>query len=254
VPALRIPVAGGEVTAGEAGARSALLALGTHPDQPAATRALLVELALEPVLADLALAPAARAAGPAAIRLGLSLAWPAGGAAVFGLTLDAAAAASLAGRLAARPAARRPVPDLPVPLRLRTLAAAPAPGEALLVAGERLAWRARRQGRALRLLGPRGRLDRLDLEGFAMTAPSDAVADPASDLDDLPVRLVFEAGRVEVPLAELESLGEGHVFELGRDPGSTVDILANGRRIGAGEIVEVGGALGVRVLWIGRHG
>jgi type III secretion protein Q len=48
-------------------------------------------------------------------------------------------------------------------------------------------------------------------------------------------------------------VGPGHVFELGRDPQQAVDIMSSGRRIGRGEIVAIGSALGVRVLWIGRE-
>ena len=66
-------------------------------------------------------------------------------------------------------------------------------------------------------------------------------------MDELPVRLVFEAGRAEVPLGELGQVGPGHVFAL---PGAAglVHILANGRRIGQGELVQVGEGAGVRVL------
>lgn len=75
--------------------------------------------------------------------------------------------------------------------------------------------------------------------------PSDAI------LEELPVRLVFEAGRVEVTLAELETIGSGWVFPLGRGVDGPVDILANGRRFGTGELVRIGETLGVRVLRIG---
>lgn len=78
---------------------------------------------------------------------------------------------------------------------------------------------------------------------------------PVEDLplDAIPIRLAFEIGRAEMSLAELGAIDEGHVFPLGRDPLSgPVDILANGRRIGQGELVEVGGTLAVRVLSLPR--
>jgi type III secretion protein Q len=65
-------------------------------------------------------------------------------------------------------------------------------------------------------------------------------------LDDLQVTLVFELGRREIDLATLRTLAPGYVFPLNRDPEAPVDILANGRRIGRGEIVRVGDTLGVR--------
>lgn len=74
------------------------------------------------------------------------------------------------------------------------------------------------------------------------------------DLDQLPVRLVFEAGRTEIPLRELRSLGVGHIFELGRDAADPVDIMANGKRIGIGELVRIGDELGIRVRQLFGHG
>ena len=63
------------------------------------------------------------------------------------------------------------------------------------------------------------------------------------------MRLTFELGRIEVALDELRAMGPGHVLALPRDPGAgQLDILANGRRVGQGEIVAVGDALGIRVL------
>ncbi len=64
---------------------------------------------------------------------------------------------------------------------------------------------------------------------------------------DIPIRLVFDAGRIEVPLSELEGLGVGHVFDVGRHPSSNVDIVAQGRIIGRGEVITVEGLTAVRV-------
>lgn len=75
----------------------------------------------------------------------------------------------------------------------------------------------------------------------------------AADLADLPVRLVFDVGRLEMPLGELEAVGPGYVFELGHGPSHSVDILANGRKVGTEEMVRVGEVIGVRVLQIGRR-
>lgn len=119
--------------------------------------------------------------------------------------------------------------------------------DALVVAEERWVWQGRRRpGEAVAVLSARVRAAAVGLEGWMM---GDETAQPPLDaeLDDLPVRLVFEAGRVEVPLGELGQVGPGHVFALPGTAG-TVDILANGRRIGQGELVQVGDAAGVRVL------
>jgi len=67
-----------------------------------------------------------------------------------------------------------------------------------------------------------------------------------SSFGDLEITLVFELGRCRIDLAELRSLAPGYVFPLASHPAGPVDIVANGRRIGRGEIVRVGETLGVR--------
>ncbi len=76
--------------------------------------------------------------------------------------------------------------------------------------------------------------------------PVQAIMDSA--IDDLPVRLVFEVGRKEVTVQELRDLGVGAPVPLDRPASSAVQIFANGRRIGAGEMVMIGDQLGVRIM------
>ncbi|WP_431324623.1 type III secretion system cytoplasmic ring protein SctQ (plasmid) [Rhizobium sp. YTUHZ045] len=86
------------------------------------------------------------------------------------------------------------------------------------------------------------------LETVHMTTQPELQQDPSeADLDDLEIVLVFECGRWAMPLGELRSAGEGHVFELSRPIDGPVDILANGRRIGRGDIVQIGDELGIRL-------
>ena len=68
------------------------------------------------------------------------------------------------------------------------------------------------------------------------------------DLDDLPVRLVFEVGRVELSLGELQRLAPGALVPLGRPLEEPLDIIANGRRLGRGTLVRIGESLGVRIV------
>jgi len=69
-----------------------------------------------------------------------------------------------------------------------------------------------------------------------------------SDLDDLPVRLVFELGRVELSLGELQRLAPGALVPLARPVDEPLDIMANGRRLGRGTLVQIGENLGVRIV------
>jgi type III secretion protein Q len=66
-------------------------------------------------------------------------------------------------------------------------------------------------------------------------------------LDEVPVHLVFELGRVELAIADLETLDTGYVFDLGKPLTQSVDIIANGRRVGSGALVRLGEAIGVQV-------
>jgi type III secretion protein Q len=85
-----------------------------------------------------------------------------------------------------------------------------------------------------------------------MSDPADT-SDAAAILDDVPVRLTFDLGDRDIPLGELRSLQPGYVFNLGRDPRSTVTIRANGRPIGEGELVDIEGRVGVSVLRLGTE-
>ncbi|WP_376091768.1 type III secretion system cytoplasmic ring protein SctQ [Roseomonas sp. CCTCC AB2023176] len=242
--------------------------------------ALLLELLLEPVLPAV---EAALRAPVAAVSLdagddptdapwvGLTLLMPGAGTAISGrLSLPEAAERRLTAALAGVPPGRPPLPDslaIPVSLRvgattlsradLRGLrpgdglpfdAALRARGEALAVAAEAQGWRVRMTASGADATTPRRTLGALDLEEWSAMPDDQTSADAA--LEDLPVRLVFEIGRLELPLGEVAAAGVGHLFPIARGNGDAmVDILANGRRFGRGEIVEVGeGAFAVRVL------
>ncbi len=66
-------------------------------------------------------------------------------------------------------------------------------------------------------------------------------------LEDLPVALAFEVGRKAMPLGDIRKLSAGAVVQLDRT-GQAVDIVANGKRVGQGEMVRIGESLGVRII------
>jgi type III secretion protein Q len=119
--------------------------------------------------------------------------------------------------------------------------------EVLVVAGERLGAPARIEGHGIRLQAPLRPIRPVLLElgqmnDNAKSMPSDA----ASGLDEVEVTLSFELGRLNIELRDLKSIGPGYLFALGRDPAHAIDIVVNGRKIGHGEIVRIGHAIGVR--------
>ncbi|WP_163266874.1 type III secretion system cytoplasmic ring protein SctQ [Chelativorans alearense] len=80
-----------------------------------------------------------------------------------------------------------------------------------------------------------------------------AAAIEDSDLEDLPVTLVFELARVGMSLKEISALSPGAVVKVADVADQSVDLLANGKRIGRGEIVRIGEGLGVQVTRIFRN-
>jgi type III secretion protein Q len=74
------------------------------------------------------------------------------------------------------------------------------------------------------------------------------------EIDQLPVKLVFELGRAEMSLGEVKRVAQGSVIPLSRSLDEAVDIVANGRRIGQGSIVRIGDAIGVRVERLAANG
>ncbi|HLY91328.1 MAG TPA: hypothetical protein VKQ27_20250, partial [Acetobacteraceae bacterium] len=197
-------------------------------------QALLLELAIEPWLAQLdAVLPVTLGADPGELPLAalLGLRWRDGASSddVARLELGPAAAAALAGVITAMPLQRRRIDGLVVPLQVRALTAeltlaelreiengdviladAPAEGGTLLVAGERLVWRARLDQHRLRVVTTRQFVGACGLQEWTMQDPEQPAA-PDVSLDELPLRLTFELGRLEVPLAELETVGPGYV-------------------------------------------
>lgn len=66
-------------------------------------------------------------------------------------------------------------------------------------------------------------------------------------LDELPVALAFELGRTAMPLGDVRQLAPGAIIPLANVTKEAVDIIANGKRVGRGEIVRIGESLGVRI-------
>ncbi|WP_173643927.1 MULTISPECIES: type III secretion system cytoplasmic ring protein SctQ [Bradyrhizobium] len=92
------------------------------------------------------------------------------------------------------------------------------------------------------------RLQSHPLKSGHMTTQPEAQQLPSeADIDSLEITLVFECGRWPLPLGTLRTINEGHVFELGRPLDGPVDILANGQRIGRGDLVRIGEKLAVRL-------
>lgn len=83
--------------------------------------------------------------------------------------------------------------------------------------------------------------------------PDDNLAESEPILGDVPIAVIVELGRVELTADEVIRLRAGQVIELGRSPSDAVDLVVGGKLLAKGELVEIDGALGVRILQIARE-
>ena len=67
-------------------------------------------------------------------------------------------------------------------------------------------------------------------------------------LSDVPVPLIVEMGRVECRARDIMHLRVGQVMELHRSPYAPLDLVVNGQLLGKGELVEIEGQLGIRII------
>ncbi len=84
----------------------------------------------------------------------------------------------------------------------------------------------------------RGRNDVEDAQG----------AGGADLMNDIPLQISVELGRVSTTAEEVVALKVGHVFDLNRVAGEPLDLSVNGKVVARGELVEIDGNLGIRIL------
>lgn len=90
-------------------------------------------------------------------------------------------------------------------------------------------------------------------EAIAVSAPSPSPTTPTEpnpSAADLPVTLIVELGRLNLPLGRLADLKPGDVVELGRHSREPVELTSGGRLVARGELVLIDTELGVRVIQV----
>lgn len=73
-------------------------------------------------------------------------------------------------------------------------------------------------------------------------------SDGAELLNDIPLQIAVELARVPVTAEEVVALKVGQVLDLNRVAGESIDLSVGGKIVARGELVEIDGNLGVRVL------
>lgn len=94
-----------------------------------------------------------------------------------------------------------------------------------------------------------------DAGGGAVSAEADpdVVSKEAIKMTaDVPVQVVAVLGKKAISVKDLIDMKLGSVVDLGRPPNEMVDLVAGGKLIAKGELVEIDGKLGVRVVKIVR--
>jgi len=129
-----------------------------------------------------------------------------------------------------------------------------AAGKAYLILADRWLAEADLAAAELTLATPLRDTRQLTMETDRMNTLTSGHQPDDINLGELPLRLIFEIGRADLPVGEIQGLAPGYVFVLAREPGQSVDICVSGRRIGTGELVQIGEQLGVRVTRLGHHG
>lgn len=79
--------------------------------------------------------------------------------------------------------------------------------------------------------------------------PVETEVESASQMvENLQTSLSVEMGRVSMSLRALGELRTGQIVELSQKPGDSVDLVVGDKSIGKGELVNIEGELGVRIL------
>ncbi|MEJ0017894.1 MAG: type III secretion system cytoplasmic ring protein SctQ [Acetobacteraceae bacterium] len=86
----------------------------------------------------------------------------------------------------------------------------------------------------------------------SLESPVDAAMDtpsppPAASIDEVPLVIECDVGRISLTIARLRELSPGQVLDLGFDATSRVTLRLNGQPIATGELVRIAERTGVRI-------
>lgn len=127
-----------------------------------------------------------------------------------------------------------------------------SPAKPFALIADTLVYPAVFNARGLRIEGPASRASGSPQEWCMEQQSENMNGGPALDaeISQLPVKITFELGRIELSLEDVQALGQGTVIPLEKPLDQALDIMANGRRIGRGTIVKIGESIGVEVTRI----
>jgi flagellar motor switch protein FliM len=78
----------------------------------------------------------------------------------------------------------------------------------------------------------------------------DNLSETQGILRDVAAPVVVELGRIKLNTTQVSRLRSGQILRLPRGPNDPVDLVVNGKLFARGELIEVDGELGVRLLQV----
>lgn len=85
-------------------------------------------------------------------------------------------------------------------------------------------------------------------------SPEETPVDLQAAVEGIELDLRFEIGRTRMAVKDVASLEPGYVFELATPAELPVTILANGRAVGRGRLVQIADRVGVQFMKGPDHG
>lgn len=85
-------------------------------------------------------------------------------------------------------------------------------------------------------------------ESTKSALPFEHSASKPLNVQNLPVNVVVEIGRIEMTIQKLIELQPGSMLDLNISPEDGVDLTINGQIVAKGELLKIGDSLGVRIL------
>ncbi|MBI2091721.1 MAG: FliM/FliN family flagellar motor switch protein [Deltaproteobacteria bacterium] len=87
-----------------------------------------------------------------------------------------------------------------------------------------------------------------ELEDDLPIEEDSAAKETARMTSDVPVQIVAVMAKKTISVKELVSLKTGQVINLARPANEVIDLVAGGKLIAKGELVDIDGKLGVRIV------
>lgn len=79
-------------------------------------------------------------------------------------------------------------------------------------------------------------------------ANDDSQEEYMSSSSDMPVKITMDLGNVLIPMGEMKKLASGYVFTTEQSTASPVTLRIHGKRFAIGELLDVEGRVGVRIV------